>query len=87
MPAMQSEFDGIKMSREDAAAVVATVADAAPTGYGLGNHGWVSVRLPKWLSRDRWNEIEDWIFTSNTRAAPKTLARQVLTAVDADKGS
>ncbi len=68
----------VKLSKEEAEAVVATVDDAHPTGYGLGRHGWISVDLPKRLSRDRWEEVEEWILTSYTLVAPKTLARQVL---------
>jgi hypothetical protein len=72
----------VKLAKEEAAAVVATVAGAHPTGYGLGRHGWVSVDLPKRLSKAQWQEVEEWILTSYTMVAPKTLARQVL----ADEG-
>ena len=50
----------------------------APTGYGLGRHGWVSVTLGARLGRARWGEVEEWIRTSYTLVAPKGLARQVL---------
>ena len=72
----------VKLSKEEAEAVVATVDGAHPTGYGLGRHGWVSIDLPKRLSRDRWDEVEEWILTSYTLVAPKTLARQVLSEAD-----
>ncbi len=68
----------VKLSKEEAAAVVATVEGASPTGYGLGRHGWISVELPKRLSKDRWDELEEWVLTSYTMVAPKTLARKVL---------
>ena len=35
----------LKLSREEAAAVVATDPDAEPAGYGLGRHGWISITL------------------------------------------
>ena len=59
------------------AAVVATDESAEPTGYGLGRHGWVSVKIAKDASKARWQEIEEWVRTSYTLVAPKTLARQV----------
>ena len=36
----------VKLPKEEAAAVVATDPNAAPTGYGLGRHGWISVSIP-----------------------------------------
>ncbi len=68
----------VKLPKEEAAAVVATDPNAAPTGYGLGRHGWISVTIPATTSGTRWSEIEEWIRTSYTLIAPKTLARAVL---------
>jgi predicted DNA-binding protein (MmcQ/YjbR family) len=68
----------VKLPKEEAAAVVATDPNAAPTGYGLGRHGWVSVTIPTTASTTRWREIEEWIRTSYTLVAPKRLARVVL---------
>jgi predicted DNA-binding protein (MmcQ/YjbR family) len=75
-----SEATGIsvKLPKEEALAVVATDDAAEPTGYGLGRHGWVSVTIVKHASKERWREIEEWVRTSYTLVAPKTLARQVL---------
>ena len=42
----------VKLSKDEAAAVVATDPGAVPTGYGLGRHGWVSVTLGSRPSRD-----------------------------------
>jgi predicted DNA-binding protein (MmcQ/YjbR family) len=67
----------VKLSKEEAAAVVATDAGAEPTGYGLGRHGWVSVTIGK-ANAERWRQIEEWVRTSYTNVAPKTLAKQVL---------
>jgi len=69
----------VKLPKEEAAAVVATDATAEPTGYGLGRHGWVSVELGDDADDDgRWQQIEEWVRTSYTLVAPKTLAKVVL---------
>jgi predicted DNA-binding protein (MmcQ/YjbR family) len=68
----------VKLPTEEAAAVVATDQKADPTGYGLGRHGWISVRIPTTTSTKRWREIEEWIRTSYTLVAPKKLPRAVL---------
>jgi predicted DNA-binding protein (MmcQ/YjbR family) len=68
----------VKLSKEEAAAVVATDDHAEPTGYGLGRHGWISVELPKRPSKARWEEITEWVLTSYTLVAPKKLAQEVL---------
>jgi predicted DNA-binding protein (MmcQ/YjbR family) len=68
----------VKLPKEEAHAVVATDADVEPTGYGLGRAGWISVSLPARPSAARWREVEEWVRTSYTLVAPKTLARQVL---------
>ena len=67
----------VKLSKEEAAAVVATDKHAEPTGYGLGRHGWVSVKIGK-ASTERWRQVEEWVRTSYTNVAPKTLAKKVL---------
>ncbi|MEM7141844.1 MAG: MmcQ/YjbR family DNA-binding protein [Actinomycetota bacterium] len=67
-----------KLPKEEAIAVVASDDLAFETGYGLGRHGWVSIGLPKRPSAARWKEVREWIHTSYTLVAPKTLARVVL---------
>jgi predicted DNA-binding protein (MmcQ/YjbR family) len=67
----------VKLGKEEAAAVVATDDLAEPTGYGLGRHGWVSVRIGR-SSAARWQQVEEWVRTSYTLVAPKKLANQVL---------
>jgi len=67
----------VKLSREEAAAVVATDDTAEPAGYGLGRHGWVSVTVPAKAPASRWTEIREWVRTSYTLVAPKRLARLV----------
>jgi predicted DNA-binding protein (MmcQ/YjbR family) len=68
----------VKLPPDEAAAVVATDPGAAPTGYGLGRHGWVSVQVPVDADDDRWQQVEEWVRTSYTMVAPKRLARVVL---------
>jgi len=67
----------VKLPKDEAAAVVATDPGATPTSYGLGRHGWVSIQVGK-ANKARWREIEEWVRTSYTMVAPKTLARSVL---------
>jgi predicted DNA-binding protein (MmcQ/YjbR family) len=68
----------VKLPKDEAAAVVATDAAVEPSGYGLGRHGWVSVSLPARATNERWREVEEWVRTSYTLVAPKSLARVVL---------
>jgi predicted DNA-binding protein (MmcQ/YjbR family) len=68
----------VKLTMEEAAAVVATDPEVVPTGYGLGRSGWVSITLKSRPSAARWREVEEWIRTSYTLVAPKRLARQVI---------
>jgi len=67
----------VKLPKEEAEAVVATDRLATPTGYGLGRHGWVSVDIGKG-TKARWQQVEEWVRTSYTLVAPKTLAKVVL---------
>jgi predicted DNA-binding protein (MmcQ/YjbR family) len=68
----------VKLPKEEAEAVAATDPGAEPTGYGLGRHGWVSVQVGDDPGDDRWQQIEEWVRTSYTLVAPKTLAKIVL---------
>jgi predicted DNA-binding protein (MmcQ/YjbR family) len=45
-----------------------------PTHYGLGKHGWVTVRPPK-VTKALRAQIEDWIRESYRAVAPAKLAR------------
>jgi predicted DNA-binding protein (MmcQ/YjbR family) len=66
---------GVKLPKEEAAAVVATDPAVEPSGYGLGRHGWINVTV----GRDTdWQQLEEWVRTSYTLVAPKKLARIVL---------
>ncbi|HEX7134765.1 MAG TPA: MmcQ/YjbR family DNA-binding protein [Iamia sp.] len=68
----------VKLPKEEAAAVVASDPEAEPTGYGLGRHGWVSIKVPEGTTGERWDEIVEMVRTSYTLVAPKKLAAQVL---------
>lgn len=68
----------VKLPKDEAEAVVATDRGAAPTGYGLGRHGWVSVSIAEDADDERWEQIREWVRTSFTMVAPKALARVVL---------
>ncbi|MFY9782496.1 MAG: MmcQ/YjbR family DNA-binding protein [Acidimicrobiales bacterium] len=68
----------LKLTVDEAAAVVATDPEVVPTGYGLGRSGWVSINLSSRPSADRWREVEEWIRTSYTLVAPQRLARRVI---------
>jgi hypothetical protein len=68
----------VKLPKDEADAVCATDPGAEPTGYGLGRHGWVSIKIGPRPSAARWREIEEWVRTSYTMVAPKRLAKLVL---------
>jgi predicted DNA-binding protein (MmcQ/YjbR family) len=65
----------VKLTKDEAAAVIATDPAVDPCGYGLGRHGWISFSVGPRASAARWREIEEWIRTSYTLVAPKRLAR------------
>ncbi len=61
----------VKLTKEEAAAVIATDPAVEPCGYGLGRHGWISFSVGPRASAALWREIEEWIRTSYTLVAPK----------------
>ena len=67
----------VKLTAAEADAVVATDPRVEPAGYGLGRHGWVAIALNSELDADGWQELEEWVRTSYTLVAPRTLARIV----------
>jgi predicted DNA-binding protein (MmcQ/YjbR family) len=75
---IEAEHLSVKLSREEAAAVVATDPTTSPTGYGLGRHGWISLTVAPDADDERWRQITEWVCTSYTLVAPKRLARRVL---------
>ena len=50
--------------------------DARPTPYGLGRHGWVSLRL-RVGSEPKLDLVEEWLAESFRATAPKRLAREL----------
>ena len=74
----------LKLSGEEAAAVVATDPNAQPAGYGLGRHGWIAFTVEPDADGERWEIIEEWVLTSYTLVAPQSLARLVLAARPVD---
>lgn len=68
----------VKLPPEEAIAVVATDPEAERAGYGLGRHGWVTAEVGAEADDARWDQVEEWVRTSYTLVAPKTLAKVVL---------
>ena len=79
----ESNTLSVKLDVEEAAAVVATEPGAEPTGYGMGRHGWVSVDIGE---DPDWEQVTEWVRTSYTLVAPKTLAKQVLAEDGIEEG-
>lgn len=50
---------------------------AEPTHYGLGKHGWVSLTLPKKITKTLEKQCRAWILESYLAVAPAKLARSV----------
>lgn len=71
-----AEHLSVKLTKAEAEAVVATDPAASPAGYGLGRHGWVALDVPAGTGDERWVQLEEWVRTSYSLVAPKTLARQ-----------
>lgn len=68
----------VRLPKEEADAVVTTDPTVEPTRLlGLGNIGWIAVRIPAATDAQRWDQIEEWIRTSYILTAPKRLARAV----------
>ncbi|OEU86069.1 hypothetical protein DB35_10410 [Streptomyces abyssalis] len=74
----EAQHLSLKLTREEAAAVVATDPDAEAAGYGLGRHGWIAVTLAPDADAERWQQVTEWVRTSYALVAPKKLARVVL---------
>ena len=68
-----SDNPGLSVKLTDSHEHALSVEGAAPTGYGLGKAGWVSVPL----SAADADLLEDWIEESYRNVATKTLIRQL----------
>lgn len=49
---------------------------AEPTHYGMGKHGWVTIRIPKRVTRAFEAQVADWVKESYVAVAPKKLGQQ-----------
>lgn len=67
----------VKLPVAEAAAVVATDDQVSPAGYGLGRHGWIALTLRPDEDDARWVQVEEWVRTSYSLVAPKSLARRL----------
>ncbi len=67
----------VKLPKEEAEWVVASIPEAQPTGYGLGRHGWVSVTTPPAKDDAAWEQVAEWIRESYRLIAPKTLVARL----------
>src|SRR5689334_18784119 len=63
----------VKLPRTGAQALALPFTE--PTHYGLGKHGWVTVRPPRRVPRALRAQIEQWIDESYRAVAPARLAR------------
>ena len=69
---------GLKLTKDEAVALVASDDRVHEMGYGLGRHGWVSLDVAPRTTAAQWDELREWIRISYTLVAPKKLARVVL---------
>lgn len=64
--------NGLSLKLEDSHGQAMLVPDAAPTGYGLGRSGWVSLPLKR--GGPPLAVLKDWVEESYRLVAPKKLA-------------
>jgi hypothetical protein len=55
----EAEHLSVKLSREDASAVVATDSATALAGHGLARRGWIDVSVSPTMGPERWQEIRN----------------------------
>ena len=65
----------IAVKLPESAELALNAPGAAPTGYGLGRHGWVSVPLGEGAPPAEL--LRDWVEESYRAVAPKTLVRRL----------
>jgi predicted DNA-binding protein (MmcQ/YjbR family) len=65
---------GVKLPRS--AVYALTLACVTPMAYGLGKHGWVTVRIAETSCPDA-PLLTDWIEESYATVAPKTLVARM----------
>ena len=74
---------GLTVKLPDSADHALSFAGAAPTGYGLGRHGWVSIPIDGVAAQDE-EVLYDFLEESYRAVAPKTLVRQLDEQLDAE---
>ena len=65
---------GISVKLDESLEQALAVPGAAPTGYGLGRAGWVSLPLKDAPPLD---VLRDWVEESYRRVAPKRLVKEL----------
>jgi predicted DNA-binding protein (MmcQ/YjbR family) len=65
----------IAVKLDDSLEQALAVPGAAPTGYGLGRAGWVTVPLLR--TTPPLDVLKDWVEESYRRVAPKRLVREL----------
>ena len=70
----EGEEPGIAVKLDESLEQALAVPGAAPTGYGLGKAGWVSVPLKAAAPLD---VLKDWVEESYRRVAPKKLVKEL----------
>jgi predicted DNA-binding protein (MmcQ/YjbR family) len=66
---------GISVKLDESVDQALAVPGAAPTGYGLGRAGWVSVPLGE--PTPPLDVLKDWVEESYRRVAPKRLVKEL----------
>ena len=70
-----SKSPGMSVKLDESQEQALAVPGAAPTGYGLGRGGWVTV--PFRQTTLPLNVLEDWVVESYCRVAPKRLVAEL----------
>ena len=72
----RAEEPSIAVKLPESAELALQAPGAAPTGYGLGRSGWVSIPLTA-PDAPPLGLLEDWVEESYRAVAPKTLVKQL----------
>ena len=72
----RAEEPSIAVKLPESAELALQAPGAAPTGYGLGRSGWVSIPLTE-PDAPPLGLLEDWVEESYRAVAPKTLVKQL----------
>lgn len=72
----RDDASGLGVKVPDSAAFAVTLPCTTPMAYGMGKHGWITVRLDHPSTPDV-ALLRDWVEESYRAVAPKTLARRI----------